>query len=203
VRIGTAIFGRGADIATNREQTVNQPDHRLHRRRQHGTQPDHGLLAAGVPPQHLRASDPAAAQRDALAAGTSAPSPTTPTRSGADMVVLAVKPQALRDVLGSLPLSGAELVISIAAGVPVSALETWAPAGTAIVRCMPNTPALLRAGITGLYATPRVSAAQRSVADTILRPPDARCGSRTRGCSMPSPPSPAAGPPTSSTSWKP
>jgi pyrroline-5-carboxylate reductase len=129
----------------------------------------HGLLAAGVPPQHLRASDPAAGQRDALAAlNVSAFADNADAVRDAGVVVLAVKPQALRDVLGSLPLSGAELVISIAAGVPVSALETWAPAGTAIVRCMPNTPALLRAGITGLYANPRVSAAQRSVADTIL-----------------------------------
>jgi pyrroline-5-carboxylate reductase len=128
-----------------------------------------GLLAAGVPAERLRASDPAAGQRDALAAlNVSAVADNTAAIRDAEVVVLAVKPQALRDVLGALPLNGTELVISIAAGVPVSALEAWTPAGTAIVRCMPNTPALLRAGITGLYANSRVSGAQRSIADSVL-----------------------------------
>lgn len=129
-----------------------------------------GLLNAGSPPEHIRASDPDAQQRQALAArGVAVFEHNADAVEGADVVVLAVKPQVLGPVLRSAGLDHRQLVISIAAGVPLSALEAAAPAGTAIVRCMPNTPALLGAGITGMYANARVSEEQRRTADALLR----------------------------------
>ncbi|MBN8443398.1 MAG: pyrroline-5-carboxylate reductase [Thauera sp.] len=90
-----------------------------------------------------------------------------------DVVLLAVKPQQMKAALAPLAgrLSG-QLVISIAAGLRVADLGRWLGAGAApyarIVRCMPNTPALIGAGVTGLYADPSVDAAGREAAGAIL-----------------------------------
>jgi pyrroline-5-carboxylate reductase len=88
----------------------------------------------------------------------------------ADVLVLAVKPQvmqavceALRDALGERR----PLIISIAAGVTVASLKGWL-GELPVVRCMPNTPALVQAGATGLYAEPSVSAEQKELAGQIL-----------------------------------
>ncbi|ATE62346.1 pyrroline-5-carboxylate reductase [Thauera sinica] len=90
-----------------------------------------------------------------------------------DAIVLAVKPQQMRAALAQLAgrLSG-QLVISIAAGLRIADIARWLGAGGApyarIVRCMPNTPALIGAGVTGLYADPSVDAAGREAAARIL-----------------------------------
>ena len=92
--------------------------------------------------------------------------------SGADIVVLAVKPQVAGQVAGELAgllVRQHSLVISIAAGIRTAALRHWIGEHTPIVRCMPNTPALVQSGATALYATASVSAAQRDSAETILR----------------------------------
>lgn len=96
--------------------------------------------------------------------------PTSATLN-ADAVVLAVKPQSLPQVAPTLaPLLGDSqaVIVSIAAGVPLSALEYWFGGARPIVRCMPNTPALIGAGITGLYAPSSVGADGRRIADMIL-----------------------------------
>ena len=129
-----------------------------------------GLLAAGTPPERLRASDPDAGQRQAIGElGVVTFDDNAAAVADADLVVLAVKPQVLGGVLEPLDLGAGQLVVSIAAGVPLDALERWTPAGTPIVRCMPNTPALLGAGITGMFANAAVSEAQREAADAVLR----------------------------------
>lgn len=128
-----------------------------------------GLLAAGIPAARLRASDPDPEQCRQLAdldVATFADNETA--TAGADVVVLAVKPQVIGRVIGELPVAGSQMLLSIAAGVPLAAMEARTPPGTAIVRCMPNTPALLGAGITGLFANAAVSDAQRQVAQRIL-----------------------------------
>jgi pyrroline-5-carboxylate reductase len=86
-----------------------------------------------------------------------------------EVLVLAVKPQQMREAVAPLigQLSG-QLVISIAAGLRVSDMARWLGGYSRIVRTMPNTPALIGAGITGLYAAPEVDAEQRQLADTIL-----------------------------------
>ncbi len=128
-----------------------------------------GLIAAGADAGRIRASDPDAAQRERLAAlGIVAVDTNDQAIAGADVVVLAVKPQVLGSVLPALPIAAGQLVVSIAAGVPLEALERWTPPGTAIVRCMPNTPALLGAGVTGMFANAAVTPAQRDSADAVL-----------------------------------
>jgi pyrroline-5-carboxylate reductase len=88
--------------------------------------------------------------------------------TGCDTIVLAVKPQQLQEVALLLaPLLTGQLLISIAAGIRASDLARWANS-TAIVRAMPNTPALIQAGMTGLFALNNVSPAQHSQAEQIL-----------------------------------
>lgn len=86
-----------------------------------------------------------------------------------DVVVLAVKPQQLREVCHQIvPLVGTQLIISIAAGVRSTDISRWLNDYQSIVRVMPNTPAQIQAGVSALFATNNVSAAQREQATTIL-----------------------------------
>lgn len=92
-----------------------------------------------------------------------------PSVNSSDVIVLAVKPQQLRDLsifLGSL-LHG-QLIISIAAGVCSKDLARWLGGYQAIIRVMPNTPAQIQAGISGLFAMQATSTLQRQQADTIF-----------------------------------
>jgi pyrroline-5-carboxylate reductase len=86
---------------------------------------------------------------------------------GADAIVLAVKPQDARTALASVSVSE-QLFISIAAGIPLAALSRWLGGHRKLVRCMPNTPALIGAGITALYALPEVTSEDRGKAQSIL-----------------------------------
>ncbi|TFH85734.1 pyrroline-5-carboxylate reductase [Billgrantia azerbaijanica] len=89
----------------------------------------------------------------------------------ADVVVLAVKPQVMRDVCAGLR-DGLQrqrpLVISIAAGLTAETLDHWLGGGLPLIRCMPNTPSLVGAGAAGLYANAQVSDAQRTLATELL-----------------------------------
>lgn len=86
----------------------------------------------------------------------------------ADIIMLAVKPQQLHEVVSRIaPLVTNHLIISIAAGIRAADIARWG--GTQnIVRCMPNTPALIRAGMSGLYALDGVSTEHRQAAESIL-----------------------------------
>ncbi len=87
----------------------------------------------------------------------------------ADVIVLAVKPQQMREVVATLaPWIRHQLVLSIAAGIRAADLSRWLNGHPAIVRAMPNTPALVGKGITGLVALPGASPEQRAMADAIL-----------------------------------
>lgn len=86
-----------------------------------------------------------------------------------DVVLLAVKPQGLAAVARDLrPCLDGQLVISIAAGIRIADLSRWLGGYGRIVRVMPNTPALVRAGVSGLYAAPATTAADRDAAERIL-----------------------------------
>jgi len=88
---------------------------------------------------------------------------------GSEVLVLAVKPQQLFEVCAQLsPLLTGQLVISIAAGIRARDISRWLNTPD-IVRCMPNTPALIQNGVTGLYALPAVSSARREIAQGILK----------------------------------
>jgi pyrroline-5-carboxylate reductase len=131
-----------------------------------------GLIAQGYPAACITACDPVAEARARLATefGIATSDDNRAAVVAAEVVVLAVKPQVMAAVVAELaPAVGhGPLVISIAAGVPIAALAGLLGADVAIVRCMPNTPALVRTGATGLYAGTGVSADQCRVAADIL-----------------------------------
>ena len=85
-----------------------------------------------------------------------------------EAVILAVKPQLAAPVLQKLEIDPSQLLISIAAGVNVSSLAAWTNLNQCIVRCMPNTPALLRKGITGLFSKGNVSELQKDLATELM-----------------------------------
>lgn len=89
----------------------------------------------------------------------------------ADVVVLAVKPQAMQTACEQIAAQcqiKRPLIISIAAGVLIDSIDHWLGGELPIIRCMPNTPALVQAGVTGLYANSEVSDTQRTLAFEIL-----------------------------------
>ncbi len=123
----------------------------------------------------LRVADPDQNQLDAIRKHWPAVVATTDNREAiqnADVVVLAVKPQIMRDVAEEIAAQAQlsrPLVITIAAGIRADSLNNWLGGNLPIVRCMPNTPALVQAGATGLVANAVVSDNQRSLAESILR----------------------------------
>jgi pyrroline-5-carboxylate reductase len=128
-----------------------------------------GLLASGYEAARIRASDPSDEQRETAAAlGIEVTADNAAAVTGAGVVVMAVKPQVMGAVMAGLPLDQAQLVISIAAGVPIASIERWSAVAQPVVRCMPNTPALLGAGITGMFANRAVDLAGRALAERIL-----------------------------------
>lgn len=131
-----------------------------------------GLLKTGVAANAIRIAEPQAAAREALGRdfGVASYADNALAAAEAEVVVLAVKPQmmpAIRDGLRDILQRQRPLLISIAAGVRLDQLERWFGA-LPIVRCMPNTPALIGAGATGLCANARVSAPQRAQAQHVL-----------------------------------
>ena len=129
-----------------------------------------GLMAAGTDPGTISVGDPDPGQRELLAElGVKTCADNDEAVAGAGAVVLATKPQVLGQVLKGLTgLQESQLLISIAAGVPLDAISRWTSPGQPIVRCMPNTPALLGAGITALHGNAAVDAAGRERATAIL-----------------------------------
>jgi pyrroline-5-carboxylate reductase len=130
-----------------------------------------GLIARGFDHRSISVVELSAAARERIAAhGVRVSTAPDAALGEADTLVLAVKPQDLRAALASLSSRVAEkLVVSIAAGVRLAALSRWLDGHRRLVRCMPNTPALVGAGITGLYAAPEVGKDDRQKAETILR----------------------------------
>ena len=131
-----------------------------------------GLLKTGVAASTIRVAEPGAEARDALGReyGVVTYAENRLAAADADVILLAVKPQVMPSIhheLRDLLQRSRPLLISIAAGVRIDQLERWFGA-LPIVRCMPNTPALIGAGATGLYANARVSPAQRAQAQHIL-----------------------------------
>jgi pyrroline-5-carboxylate reductase len=131
-----------------------------------------GLLTAGFDAGDIGASDPL--DENLVALQTlglrSLATDNATVAANADVVVLAVKPQLMREVCLSLApvMRDDMLVISIAAGVPAASLSSWLGGRARIVRCMPNTPALLGLGASGLYAHGDVPASLQDRAQTVL-----------------------------------
>ncbi|MEA9589925.1 pyrroline-5-carboxylate reductase [Xanthomonas sp. WHRI 10064A] len=132
-----------------------------------------GLIRQGVPAASLRVAEPVEELRTGLSRdfGVQAVADARDAADGAATWVLAVKPQVMPSVcaqLAALAQAQQPLLLSIAAGITATQLQRWCGGDTAVVRAMPNTPALLGAGVTGLYATARVSDAQRMQATQLL-----------------------------------
>ena len=133
-----------------------------------------GMIADGVEPGLLCASDPDADQRAALSEkfDIETHADNRDAARGADTIVIAVKPQVLHAVareLATVHSVDQAVVISIAAGIRESDLQNWLGGRHPIVRAMPNTPALLGCGVSALYANRYVDAEQREMAESILR----------------------------------
>ena len=132
-----------------------------------------GLSASGTPDHAIHCHDSNAQRLNELARDFSihVAASNQAIIDHCEVVVLAVKPQVLKAVIQQLRVSSAKvpLFITIAAGVRTSALQNWLGGDYPIVRAMPNTPALVRAGATGIYATTNTRTTQRETAESILR----------------------------------
>lgn len=132
-----------------------------------------GLIADGLAPSLIYVADPDTRQREALAAAFGVhTSDAADVISHADTVIFAVKPQVMKEVATTLAANIQQqkpLIISVAAGIRSSDLEHWLGGGIAMVRSMPNTPALVQCGATGLFATRSCNDTQKARAEFIMR----------------------------------
>jgi len=133
-----------------------------------------GLLSSGYPPGNLMIADPDPGRRTTLTRdlpGVTLTASNDDVASAADCLVLAVKPQLMRDVctgLAETAQAKRPLIISVAAGTHSRDIDNWLGAELAVVRVMPNQPALLLQGASGLYANDLTSNEQRDRATEII-----------------------------------
>lgn len=132
-----------------------------------------GLIESGHPAGHISAADPIPASLDRLSAlgPIGLHDENAAAAAGADVIFLAVKPQVMAEATESIAGAVREnnaVVISIAAGVTIASMLARLGPDAAVVRCMPNTPALLQCGASGLFANDNCSKEQRDFADLIL-----------------------------------
>lgn len=130
-----------------------------------------GLLANGFAPDQLRASDPSEPALSRLQSLGLTRVDVAPTSvfEGADLVVVAVKPQVVPAALAAIKdqLSAESALLSIAAGIPIASLQSHVGSEVGVIRCMPNTPAMIGLGASGLFAPAWVSDAHRALAETV------------------------------------
>ena len=130
-----------------------------------------GLIAEGFAPSRLHASDPSTEALSGLEALGLTHLGTSPEGlfERANLVVAAVKPQIIPSALTAIrdQLGPNTALLSIAAGIPISSLQTHAGEDVPIIRCMPNTPAMIGLGASALYAADWVSAAHRELAEKV------------------------------------
>jgi pyrroline-5-carboxylate reductase len=132
-----------------------------------------GLIARGTPAADLSVGEPTAPARQLLARdfNVTVSADNHAAIAGCALVVVAVKPQEAAKLLAALApaLQGTRpVLLSIAAGIQIASLSRWVGPGVPVIRSMPNRPALVGAGVTGAYAAPAVTAAQRELAAEVL-----------------------------------
>jgi len=133
-----------------------------------------GLLAQGYDRSAIHVSEPHAPTRESLSSehGLAVLDDNRQAAGSSAIWLFAVKPQVMKAVCAELKdLAQAQrpLILSIAAGITATQLESWLGGGLPVVRIMPNTPALLGAGASGLYANAEVSAEQKAVAENLFK----------------------------------
>jgi len=133
-----------------------------------------GLINSNTSSDNIMVSNPSPEKREALeqSFGIKQSSSNIEAANFASVIVLGVKPHFIADVCNELSsqcdLSG-KLIISVAAGIPVAQMQKLLPEQQAIVRAMPNTPAQIGLGMTGIYANENTSATQKQLAETLLK----------------------------------
>ncbi|TNF35136.1 MAG: pyrroline-5-carboxylate reductase [Gammaproteobacteria bacterium] len=132
-----------------------------------------GLISNGYPRELITVTDPDADKLHSLQQQYGVHTTTDNNRviDTSKILVLAIKPQIMQDVCRAIAdhiQTTKPLIISIAAGIRSNDIDRWLGGDCAIVRCMPNTPALLQVGATGLFANSHVVDEQRHLADAIL-----------------------------------
>ena len=131
-----------------------------------------GLIAKGIDASLISAADPVAENCERLKQdfGIATHGDNAEAVDKAGIIIFAVKPQVMAEVCTALKehIDSGALILSIAAGTTLANMATWLGGERPMVRCMPNTPALLQLGATGAYANDYVSAEQRDAANTIL-----------------------------------
>ena len=133
-----------------------------------------GLIADGIDPQQISVAEPDSERRATLRAhfAINVVESVDALLESVSVIILAVKPQVIHEVCSSIGEQLKErspLFISVAAGIRVDDIDRWLGSEQAIVRTMPNTPALIRTGATGLYANAKVSKEQCELSESILR----------------------------------
>ena len=131
-----------------------------------------GMIANGFSADDITVSGPGEESRQRLKKtyGIQTMADNQAAARQADLIVLAVKPQIMRTVATDLALSldHRPAIVSVAAGIPLSALEHWLGNSLALVRAMPNTPAKVLSGATGLFANPQVDVEQKAIVEKIF-----------------------------------
>jgi len=129
-----------------------------------------GLVKSGLSAQRIHVSEPNAEKRRQFQAINVSVHASNDELSDLPTVVLAVKPQSMAEVCAQLKprVKPGTLIISIAAGIRSQTIQHWLGQTIAVVRAMPNTPALFGLGASGVFASPEVTSAQRQQAETVL-----------------------------------
>lgn len=132
-----------------------------------------GLVSCGIQPNLITVADPSSDVREQLTAqGLNTVDPMTDAKAAvidADIIVLAVKPQVMKAVVGAFAeVLDNQLIISVAAGLSTEILSAMLNGYRHIVRAMPNTPAMIQMGATGLYGADNISAAQKELATAVM-----------------------------------
>ncbi|MEW4983812.1 MAG: pyrroline-5-carboxylate reductase [Cycloclasticus sp.] len=133
-----------------------------------------GLVSNGYPADKITVSDLSTEKLSYLSKtfGINITQDSSALTESVDVLVLAVKPQSMQVVAEGVSSAAKEkrpVLVSIAAGIRVDALDRWFGGDLPIVRCMPNTPALVKTGATGLYANAQVSELQKDLVESLLR----------------------------------
>lgn len=133
-----------------------------------------GLIKTGTPVDQLFIYEPneALARQLGVNPGVQAMATSAGLFEHCDVIMFAVKPQIMQVALAGLngvALKPDAFLISVAAGLPINLMQKWLGAAHPMVRVMPNTPALVGAGVSGLFASDEVSEAQRQLSESILR----------------------------------
>lgn len=131
-----------------------------------------GLIKKGFSANAVTATDPYQPSLDKLSAefGVNISGDNGVAATQSDVIVLAIKPQVMEQVCRDLSshLTHKPMIVSIAAGIDITSLDAWLGNELAIVRCMPNTPALVQTGASGLFANAHTSVDQKALANDIL-----------------------------------